>query len=88
MIDQFGKTAGSIATLLALSDVRLKDNIQYTHDSDGARWYSWQWKPEHMEMTQGMPTTGVIAQEVALTHPAAVVEGPHGFLMVDYSKVM
>ena len=99
MLGQIGQAAGGIGTMigalngpgiaaLALSDERLKDNIQYTHDSNGARWYSWQWKPEHMEMTQGMPTTGVIAQEVALTHPAAVVEGPHGFLMVDYSKVM
>ena len=88
MLGELGQAAGGAAALFALSDVRLKDNIQYTHDSDGARWYSWQWKPEHMEMTQGMPTTGVIAQEVALTHPAAVVEGPHGFLMVDYSKVM
>ena len=30
---------------------------------------------------------GVIAQEVAETHPDAVTTGDHGFLMVDYSKI-
>ena len=30
---------------------------------------------------------GVMAQEVAQTHPDAVATGDHGYLMVDYSKL-
>jgi hypothetical protein len=30
---------------------------------------------------------GVIAQEVAETHPEAVMTGEHGYMMVDYNKL-
>ena len=34
------------------------------------------------------PTFGVIAQEVQKTHPETVVEGEHGYLMVNYGKLI
>ena len=46
--------------------------------------YTWDWKDEAMSSPM---TYGVIAQEVAETHPEAVIEGDHGYMMVDYSKL-
>jgi hypothetical protein len=73
------------AAALAASDRRLKTEIRTEgHDDRGRRWVSWRylWEPE------GHPRhLGVIAQEIAQTDPEAVVEGPFGFLLVDYSKV-
>ena len=33
------------------------------------------------------PTFGVVAQEVRETRPEAVIDGPDGYLMVDYRKL-
>lgn len=76
------------AALLALSDYRLKENIQPIGSENGVNLYSWDWKADYLHLTQGMPTTGVIAQEIMLTHPDAVFAHPSGFYAVDYSKVM
>lgn len=87
ILGSLGQAASGASALLALSDYRLKDNIQYTGTDNGVNLYSWDWKPEFAELTDGMPTTGVIAQELALTHPEAVFQHSSGFLGVDYSKV-
>lgn len=75
------------AALQALSDVRLKENIQFTHSHQGLNFYSWDWKPEYRHITMGMPETGVLAQEVMGILPEAVFDHPSGFLGVDYGRI-
>jgi hypothetical protein len=82
-----GQAAEGIGTLMALSDIRLKDEIRHIASVEGINIYSWEWKPEYLHITQGMPTSGVIAQELMQTNPDAVFEHDSGFLAVDYSKV-
>jgi hypothetical protein len=67
------------------SDMRLKENIEYVDQIDGVNLYTWDWRDD-APVTSPM-NYGVIAQEVAETHPDAVVEGEHGYLTVDYSKL-
>ncbi len=68
----------------AMSDARLKENIEHVERIDGINMYTWDWKDEAMSSPMNY---GVIAQEVAETHPEAVVTGDHGYMMVDYSKL-
>lgn len=68
----------------AISDARLKENIKHVEQIDGINMYTWDWKDEALSSPMSY---GVIAQEVAETHPEAVVTGDHGYMMVDYSKL-
>lgn len=80
--------ANAATAIKALSsDMRLKENITPVGSVKGINLYTWDWKPEFSDITIGMPTAGVLAQEVMKTHPDAVSVGEHGYLMVDYSKV-
>ena len=74
----------SVAALAGMSDVRLKENIKHVEQIDGINMYTWDWKDPAMSSPMNY---GVIAQEVAETHPEAVVTGDHGYMMVDYSKL-
>jgi hypothetical protein len=87
MLGEIGQFASGVGTVMMASDYRLKDNITPTGSVNGINHYMWEWKPEFSHITQGMPTSGVIAQEVAQTHPEAVSLHDSGFLFVDYSKV-
>lgn len=83
------QTGAMIASLMGMSDKRLKDNIHLIGKTKANHnIYSWTWN----ELARGIgadryPTVGVMAQEVRATQPEAVVEDEHGYLMVDYSKV-
>jgi hypothetical protein len=66
------------------SDARLKENIEHVEQIDGINMYTWDWKDPEMSWPMNY---GVIAQEVAETHPEAVMTGDHGYMMVDYSKL-
>ena len=68
----------------ALSDARLKENIEHVEQIDGINMYTWDWKDEALSSPMSY---GVIAQEVSETHPEAVMTGDHGYMMVDYSKL-
>ena len=78
---------GSLATLggagiIRYSDARLKEDIRPIGQTPGGvNLYSWKWKDGSGE------DSGVIAQEVVLSHPEAVSTDTSGFLMVDYSKL-
>ena len=82
-IDGQGLAAG-IGALPIGSDARLKENIKHVEQIDGINMYTWDWKDPAMSWPMSY---GVIAQEVAETHPDAVVTGDHGYMMVDYSKL-
>lgn len=70
------------------SDARMKENIQHYDTLNGINFYTWDWNKEAKAIGwDKYPTFGVIAQEVQKTHPDAVVEGDHGYLMVNYGKL-
>lgn len=70
------------------SDVRLKENIQPYDTLNGVQFYTWDWNDKAKEIGYDKyPTMGVIAQEVQKTHPDTVIEGPEGYLMVNYGKL-
>jgi len=73
-----GNIAGSI-----FSDIRLKENLKQVGKLDnGLNIYLFNYIGEEI------PQLGVIAQEVQLVNPSAVVEDELGFLKVDYKKVV
>lgn len=71
------------------SDARMKENIQPYDVHKGIQFYTWDWNAKAKAIGwDKYPTFGVIAQEVQKTHPEAVVEGEHGYLMVNYGKLI
>jgi len=81
-----GQGASGYAAIKALSDVRLKTNIRRVGSTRGGNTvYSWNWTDEGARLAGNQPGFGVIAQEV---NQDAVSVGPHGYLMVDYSRVL
>lgn len=70
------------------SDARMKENIVPYDTLNGVNFYTWDWNETAKAIGwDKYPTFGVIAQEVQKTHPDAVVEGDHGYLMVNYGKL-
>ena len=75
--------------LVASSDRRLKVDIKKigTH-STGLNVYEWEWNAKAFVLgLDKHPRKGFMAQEVQKVFPDAVVEGSHGYLMIDYSKI-
>lgn len=74
-VGQTAQTAGSIAAMF--SDVRLKTDIVPLGSHRGRNWYSYRylWSPDRH--------VGVMAQE----NPDIAIEGPNGFLMVNYGAL-
>lgn len=85
-----GAVVSGIATVIAASDIRLKDDIElFDTLSNGIKLYTWKWNDEAKRIgADQYPGFGVIAQEIQKTHPDAVVEGEHGYLIVNYGKVL
>jgi hypothetical protein len=69
--------ATSLALLLAFSDRRLKTDIKPLGEKAGRKIYSFRylWSPQAY--------IGVMADE----NPDIAVEGPHGYMMVDYGRL-
>jgi hypothetical protein len=79
-----GSGAGSagIASLLGMSDIRTKKNIEPIGKTfGGENLYKYQYKGSDI------PQIGVMAQEIMQHKPEAVVKHPSGMFMVDYSQV-
>ena len=73
------------AGAMGYSDARLKRNIERVDSVDGVNLYTWDW---HKDAPVTSPMNyGVMAQEVAETHPEAVTTGEHGYMVVDYNKL-
>ena len=82
-------TAAALAATAIFSDRRLKSDIKKigTH-STGLNLYEWEWNAKAFVLgLDKHPRKGFIAQEVQKVFPEAVVEGSHGYLMIDYSKI-
>lgn len=72
-----------------ISDVRLKENITKVGSLDsGINLYTWDWNEEGKRLAGDTPTVGVLAQEVQQVMPEAVTRGDHGYLTVNYSKLI
>lgn len=71
---QGGQNALSLgAGLLSFfSDIRLKENVRFSHVENGIRMYNWSWTDEALEIVGDQSTTGPIAQELKKTHPELV----------------
>ena len=83
-----GAASAGINPLSWFSDMRLKENIQHYDTLNGVKFYVWDWNQEAKDKGYDKyPTMGVIAQEVQKTHPDTVIEGPEGYLMVNYGKL-
>jgi hypothetical protein len=80
-IGKFLGSAISIGAVVAMSDARLKRDIEQVGEHKGLRLYRYRylWSPRRF--------IGVMAQELLKVRPAAVIRGADGFLRVDYSQV-
>jgi len=70
------------------SDERLKENIKLEGTKDGNNWYSWDWNKLAGEIF-GLfgADNGVIAQEVMVDNPEAVIMNQSGFYKVKYGEL-
>ena len=84
-----GSSGGSswLSSLLP-SDIGLKENIKHIDTIKGVNFYQWEWNEEGKRIgADQFPPVGVLAQEIRETHPEAVQEGYHGYLMVNYGMI-
>ena len=73
----------------ALSDIRLKDDIKPAGEIGGVRFYTWNWNETGKRLADPkQPTFGVIADEVAVSHPQHVARGADGYLRVNYAGLI
>jgi|TARA_R100001530_G_scaffold130055_2_gene100740 hypothetical protein len=81
--------AGTIATIVGMSDLELKTNIKKVGELEpGINWYTWDWNEKGKALgAESEPAEGVLAQEVLEVKPDAVIV-KDGYYAVDYSKVM
>lgn len=89
ILARLGQAASGVGTAIAASDVQLKDNIEKVGVSSGGHsLYTWDWTEEGQALVGTQPSFGVLAQEVAVKQPDAVVIGEHGYMMVDYARIL
>lgn len=84
-----GQTLGmgmNALSLAGFSDIRLKDNIQPAGERYGHDWYTWEWNEEAAELGLEGEAEGVLAQDIAVTHPEAIGLSK-GYLTVNYEKL-
>ncbi len=80
-------SAAQIAALFAMSDERLKDDIELIGNEKGYNIYTWTWNDLAKKLGVNAPTKGVIAQEVMRTNPDAVALHDSGYYMVNYGAL-
>lgn len=85
-----GSLAGTAAKLYLGSDIRTKENIELVgYTPNGLAVYEYEYKPEFKDRQyfgHGR-FRGVMAQDLELVNPDAVVTLDDGYKVVDYSKV-
>ena len=73
----------------SLSDIRLKENIKPVGNAHGVQFYTWDWNEEGKRIADPkQPKFGVIADEMALSHPQHVSRGKDGYLRVNYTGLI
>jgi hypothetical protein len=73
------------AGIMAFSDIRMKENIKQIHwMPNGLPVYEYEYKPEFKDIAGHGKHIGVMAQEVELVQPEAVITNANGYKMVNY----
>jgi hypothetical protein len=73
------------AGIMAFSDIRMKENIKHIHWlPNGLPVYTYEYKPEFKDIAGHGKFVGVMAQEVELVQPEAVITNADGYKMVNY----
>ena len=73
------------AGIMAFSDIRMKENIKQIHWlPNGLPVYEFEYKPEFKEIAGHGVHIGVMAQEVEMVKPEAVITNADGYKMVNY----
>jgi hypothetical protein len=71
---------------LIWSDMRLKDNIKLIGERNGHNWYSWAWNEAASTLGLTGSAEGVLADEVEVYRPDAVIV-VNGYKSVDYAAL-
>jgi hypothetical protein len=80
-----GSVLSGIGSAFALSDETTKKNIKKVGTVNGQAWHEFNYKGE----PRGAPIRmGLMAGKVARKTPEAVITGPHGKKMVNYSRAL
>ena len=86
--DALGSAVGMAGSMAMFSDERLKENIQKVGEIDGIDIVKWNWNSTAKDLGINDNTFGVIAQNVLVDHPEAVMmDYSTGFYKVDYHKL-
>jgi hypothetical protein len=73
------------AGIMAFSDIRMKENIKQIHWlPNGLPVYEFEYKPEFKDQAGHGKFVGVMAQEVEMVQPEAVITNADGYKMVNY----
>jgi hypothetical protein len=73
------------AGIMKYSDIRMKENIKQIHWlPNGLPVYEFEYKPEYKDIAGHGKFIGVMAQEVELVQPKAVITNADGYKMVNY----
>jgi hypothetical protein len=73
------------AGIMKYSDIRMKENIKHTHClPNGLPVYTYEYKPEFKDIAGHGKFVGVMAQEVEMVQPEAVITNANGYKMVNY----
>jgi hypothetical protein len=73
------------AAMMRYSDIRMKENIKQIHWlPNGLPVYEYEYKPEFKEVAGHGKHIGVMAQEVEMVQPEAVITNANGYKMVNY----
>jgi hypothetical protein len=79
---------GTLGAAALISDIRTKQNIKAIGMlSNGLPIYEYEYKPEWKEEAGHGKFIGVMAQEVELVQPEAVITRPDGYKMVNYGAL-
>jgi hypothetical protein len=101
MLGQIGEFAAGVGTgyasfrppvapvaALPPSDIRLKTNInKIGQTKSGINLYTWDWNEIGQSLTGMVSGAGVLAQELMMIKPHAVIEDADGYLKVNYNEV-
>ncbi|MEL7286259.1 MAG: hypothetical protein AAGJ57_01475 [Pseudomonadota bacterium] len=84
-----GLLSAGAGLLAAFSDIRLKDNIEFTgkRSPKGHEIYTWDWNEEAEKLGLTGKGEGVIADKVEAKDPKAVTIDESGFKKVNYARV-
>lgn len=84
-LGDFLQAGAQIGSAFAMSDARLKTDVEELHHDDaGRRWVSFRYLWDGPETRH----TGLMAQEVAKIEPWRVIETPSGYLAVNYAGLI